>query len=316
MVLIIGGMGFIGLNTALRFLEVGENVVITQHSARRVPDVLNAEIGKRVSIERLDVTSPYEVFDVVKRTKPDSIVSFAAPPARGISPHVDYHIYTVGLQNILEAARAFGLRRVSLASSQSVYGSLRSGPYTEDMPLPLSSKNQIEAFKKGMEVHASHYASRAGLDVAFLRIGSIYGPLYYSMFHPVSRMVHAALKGVEPDFSDRPNGVILEDDQGDWTYVKDVARGIQMVHMHPRLAHDTYNVGSGRAASNKETFEAVKKVFPEAKLAAMKPGRTPGMPEKPVMDLTRIKKDVGYVPEFDLEKGVADYAAWLRNNPQ
>ncbi len=31
MILIIGGMGFIGLNTALRFLEVGQKVVLSQH---------------------------------------------------------------------------------------------------------------------------------------------------------------------------------------------------------------------------------------------------------------------------------------------
>ncbi|NIO07368.1 MAG: UDP-glucose 4-epimerase, partial [Deltaproteobacteria bacterium] len=48
MILIIGGMGFIGLNTALRLLEVGENVVITQYSTRRVPAVLEPELDKRV----------------------------------------------------------------------------------------------------------------------------------------------------------------------------------------------------------------------------------------------------------------------------
>ena len=50
MILIIGGMGFIGLNTALRFLEIGQRVVLSQHSARRIPDVLKSEIGTRVMI--------------------------------------------------------------------------------------------------------------------------------------------------------------------------------------------------------------------------------------------------------------------------
>jgi UDP-glucose 4-epimerase len=40
MILIIGGMGFIGLNTAVRLLEAGEQVVITQHTSRRIPDLL------------------------------------------------------------------------------------------------------------------------------------------------------------------------------------------------------------------------------------------------------------------------------------
>ena len=184
MILIIGGMGFIGLNTAIRCLEVGESVVITQHSANRVPDIIKDEVGKRVFPERMDVTNSFEV-NAVFRKHPDidRIISFAAPPPRGISPEVDYYVYTTGLQNILEAARNFNVKRTALASSQSVYGGLKSGPYREDAPLPIDSRSQIEAFKKGQEIHSLHYASRAGIDVINLRIGSIYGPLYYTAGH-------------------------------------------------------------------------------------------------------------------------------------
>src|SRR5262249_31562797 len=117
MILIIGGMGFIGLNTALRVLEVGKPVVISQHSARPVPDVLESEIGTRVQVAQLDVTNPYELFEVVRRHRIESIVNLMAPPARSLSTQADYHLYTAGLQNVLEAARTFGLRRVSLGSS-------------------------------------------------------------------------------------------------------------------------------------------------------------------------------------------------------
>ncbi len=129
MILIIGGMGFIGLNTALRFLEIGQRVVLSQHSARRIPDVLKSEIGTRVMIAQMDVTNPYEVFEVVRRHQVESIVNLMAPPARSLSTQADYHLYTAGLQNVLEAARTFGLRRVSLGSSVGVYGGIPHGPY-------------------------------------------------------------------------------------------------------------------------------------------------------------------------------------------
>ena len=316
MILIVGGMGFIGLNTTLRLLEVGESVVITQHTAHRVPDILKPEVGKRVFTERMDVTSAFDVLDVVRRHDVDSIITFAAPPARGISPQADYQIYTQGLQNVLEAARAFGLKRVSLASSASVYASLPGGPYSEDALVPIESRSQIEAFKKAMEIHALHYAGRAGLDVVSLRIGSIYGPLYYSMFNPASRMCHAALKGEDPDFSDRPDGVLFEDDEQDWTYVKDLARGIQLVHTAGKLPHAIYNIATGRATSVKETFAAVQKAVPGAVCSAIKPGRTPSMAANPALDIARIKADVGYEPEYDIETGIADYVEWLRHNPQ
>jgi UDP-glucose 4-epimerase len=164
-----------------------------------------------------------------------------------------------------------------------------------------------------MEMHAHYYAAQAKLDVVALRIGSIYGPLYYSMHNPISRMCHAAVKGLEPDFGDRPGGAVFEDDQGDWTYVADVARGIQLVHTAERLAHRAYNIASGQASSNRDVFEAVRKAIPGARCAALRPGRSPGASVNPATDLSRVK-DVGYQPEHTLQSGIAAYIDWLRRH--
>ncbi len=316
MILIIGGMGFIGLNTAQRLVEVGEKILITQHSAHRLPDSLQDKVGRQVFTARLDVTNAYEVFEVVRRHQVDSIINLMAPPARSVSTQADYHLYTAGLQNVLEAARTFGLRRVSLGSSVGVYGGLPAGPFREDVGLPVHSPTQVSAFKKGMEMHAHYYAAQTKLDVVALRIASIYGPHYYSMHNPIGRLCHAAVKNVEPDFSDRPDGKIFEDDEADWTYVKDVARGIQMLHTAATLSHRVYNIGSGRATSNRDIVEAVRQAVSGAKCDVLKPGRTPGNARNPATDLSRIKVDVGYEPEHTLETGIAAYIEWLRTHPQ
>ena len=87
----------------------------------------------------------------------------------------------------------------------------------------------------------------------------------YRMFNPASRMCHAALKGEEPDFSDRPNGTLTDADASDWTYVKDVARSIQLLHTADTLNHHIYNIGSGQATNNRQMFDAVRDVIPEAR---------------------------------------------------
>src|SRR2546426_7879306 len=184
MILIIGGMGFIGLNTALRFLEVGQKIVLTQHSRHQVPDALKGAIGTRVIVAQMDVTNPYEVFEVVRRYQVESIVDLMAPPARSLSTQSDYHLYTAGLQNVLEAARTFDLRRVSLGSSVGVYGGVPSGPHREGTPLPVTSPTQGSGFKKGMEMHAHFYAAQTESDVGALRLGSIYRPLFYHHHNP------------------------------------------------------------------------------------------------------------------------------------
>ena len=146
-----------------------------------------------------------------------------------------------------------------------------------------------------------------------LRIGSIYGPLYYSMFNPASRMCHAALKGEEPDFSDRPNGTLMDADASDWTYVKDAARGIQLLCTADTLNHHIYNIGSGRATNNRQTFNAVSDVILEARCSALVAG---GIDRNPALDISRIAVDTGYEPQYDIKAGIREYIDWLRDNPQ
>ena len=149
MILLIGGLGFIGMHTTRALLDAGESVVATWFSTRRMPEFLEGEVGKRLFPERMDVSKTFEVFDVVGKHKVDSIIDLMAPPAVGASPHYDYHMYTTGLQNVLEAARTFGLKRVSLGSSGSVYSGLLEGPYHEDM---LPHRLQFEA----LHAHGVH----------------------------------------------------------------------------------------------------------------------------------------------------------------
>ena len=313
MILIVGGMGFIGLHTARDLLDMGRDVVLTQHRARREPEFLKDEIGKRVAIDSMDVTNTYEVQEVVRRHKVDAIVSLVAPPVRGATPRGDMQVYTVGLLNLLEAARVNETPRLLLASSVSVYTGLAQGPYRESDHLPIESRTQVEAFKKAMETLALHYSDRTGLNVASLRIGSIYGPLYYSMFNLPSRLTHAAVRGAEPDFA---AGVPFEDDEADWCYVKDLAKGVAQLAAADRLDHRIYNLGGGSGFSNRQILEAVKKAVPGFD-AALQGGLSPAGKTGVVMDNSRARDDGGYAPEYDIDRGVADYSKWLQaGNPQ
>jgi UDP-glucose 4-epimerase len=83
-----------------------------------------------------------------------------------------------------------------------------------------------------------------------------------------------------------------------------------------RLQHRIYNIGSGRATSLQEAFEAVQKAVPGATCAALKPGHAPNAPTHPAEDLARIEADVSYEPEYSTETGIAAYIEWLRSNPQ
>jgi UDP-glucose 4-epimerase len=313
MVLMTGGMGFIGLHTARKFLDAGENVVITQYRTWREPGFLKDEYGKRVLVESLDTTSPFDCLSLVGKHNVDSLVHLAMPGLSALSPAEDFRVNMLGLLNLLEAARVANVRRVSIASSVTVYGGL-TGPFREDQPLQVESATATGAFKKSFEILALHYADRTKLDVIALRIGVIWGPLYHSMFNVASRMVHGALRGGAVDLTGAagvPGGSSCEEDETDLCYVKDCARAIQMVHMAPKLNHRIYNIGSGRAASNAELRDAVLKAAPGVRIL-LQPGKSAGFRPNAYLDLSRITAETGYQPEFTLESGVAEYVAWLR----
>jgi UDP-glucose 4-epimerase len=202
------------------------------------------------------------------------------------------------------------VKRLAIASSVTVYNGIQAGPFSEDMPLRTTPANAVEAYKNAYEVLAAHYAQRANLNIVLLRIAGIWGPLYHSMGNALSRLVHAAVKGVEPEL----RGDLYEGDAQDYCYVRDCGRGIALLQTAPSLSHLTYNIGAGRATSNKEIADAIRGHFPGASLP-MKPGVTLDR-HHPYMDLTRIKQDVGYEPQFTLDEAMADYIAWLKDNPE
>jgi len=316
MILITGGMGFIGLHTARRFLDAGEDVVITRYNAWREPNFIKEEYGKRVHVERVDITSAHEVIDLVRKHKVTGIVHLAVPGLAALSAAEDYRVNMQGLINILEAGRLNEVKRISLASSVAIYGSLPGGPFTEDAYLPMEAGgNPTEVFKKSFELLGQHYATRTGMDIVSLRIGGIYGPLYHSMANLPSRMCHAAVKGEETDLSSARGGTPFEEDGGDSCYVKDCALGIQLVHMAEKLEHKVYNVSGGQSVTNGDILAAVKKVIPDAKIT-LQSGRGPRWRPNTYCDLTRIREELGYEPKFNIDSAIADYIGWLRSNSQ
>lgn len=318
-------MGFIGLHTARRFLDNGEDVVLTQFHVRREPDFIKEELGKRAHVETVDVSDGQAILDVARRYRVTGIVHLAVPGLGALSPLDDFRTNLYGFVNVLDAAQQAGVKRISLASSIAAYASLPKGPFHENALLPVSSTNPTEAFKKSWDILASHFADRTGLDVVSLRMSGIFGPLYHSMANLPSRVAHAAVHGVAPTPAGtespmpgaptRGSAAPFEEDEQDLCYVKDCAAGIQLVQMADKLQHRIYNIAAGAAVKNKDVLAAAKKVVPGAQFE-MQPARSPRARENPYLDIGRIHDELGYQPQYDIDRAMADYVGWLRQNPQ
>jgi UDP-glucose 4-epimerase len=306
MILVTGGLGFIGTHTVRALLELGESCVLVQ---RRAP----VAVEERAVVERADLTDLAALRAIGTRHKITGIVHLAGSvpwppgadePVPGARKAID------SLLNVLQVAREWGVTRVGVASTIGVYaGVAGDGPWREDLPLPMTSPNVIPAFKKVGELLVDHLAGGLGLDVVNYRIGAIWGPGGHaaSPFFAVPQLVHAAARGTAPDLSLLPSPPSA-DDAIDMFYVKDVGRAIAALQLADTLNHRTYNLGSGRATTNAEVIAAIRKVVPDARVEL--PAGSPG--PRHHLDVSRLQQDTGYRPAYDTDRAVADYLAWLR----
>lgn len=311
MILITGGLGFIGTHTTRALLDLGESCVLVQRRPAHVPAAFAEEAGERLFVERADLTDERALLAIGERHEITGIVHLAGSmpwPPGAHEPIDGARQAMASLLNVFNAAREWKVRRLGLASTIGVYaGVTATGALSEDLPLPMTSPHSIPRFKKIGELMADHLTEVTDVDAVSYRIGAIWGPLGHAPdpFFPAAQLVHAAARSTEPGASAFSMG-----DGIDLCYAKDCGRAIALLQTAERLRHPTYNVASGRLTTNAEVVAAIRKLVPGAR-ADLQEGRGPDTIDT-WLDTTRLCEDTGYEPAYDVERGVADYLAWLR----
>ncbi|MFE5771758.1 NAD-dependent epimerase/dehydratase family protein [Streptomyces sp. NPDC056485] len=310
MILVTGGLGFIGSHTVRALLDQGEDCVVVQRRTTRLPAVL---AGANVAVERADIADREALLAIGDRHDITGIVHLAwshpwpSVPATAVETTRES---LGGLLNVVRAAQDWGVKRLGVASTIGVYFGVPDlvGPLREDAPLSLTAPVSIPTFKKVGEMLGGFLADATGLDIVNYRISGTWGPLGHAdPFFAAPALVHAAARGSAPDLSHLMEPAFAGDGL-DLSYVKDTGRAIALLQLADRLNHRTYNIGSGRATTNAELIGAIRKVVPGAGIDLPDGGAAHHL----VLDIGRLREDTGYRAEYDTERAAADYIAWLR----
>ena len=164
MILVTGGLGFIGSHTVRALLDLGEGCVLVQRRTAGVPASL---AGAQVAVEQADITDLPALLDVGTRHKVTGIVHLAGSmpwPPGADEPVKGARKAIGGLLNVLQAAQDWGVERVGVASTIGVYGGVTAGgPVGEDTPLPMTSGHVIPAFKKIGELLTDYLAGASAV---------------------------------------------------------------------------------------------------------------------------------------------------------
>jgi len=202
-ILITGGAGFIGVNTAKAFYQEGWNVSVLDNLSRCGTEKnlqwLLEETDSDIAFYQVDIRQQDNLSDVIKQVKPDMLLHLAAQVAvttSYLNPREDFEINALGSLNIMEAVRLFSPETFTLyASTNKVYGGM------EDVPVKLTENGYkfrdlvsgVSEFQpldfhspygcsKGVaDQYTIDYARIYNLNTCSFRQSCIYGPRQFGI---------------------------------------------------------------------------------------------------------------------------------------
>lgn len=306
-VFITGGYGHLGSWIAYLFAKNNQDVIIYDIN-KRCPDYLEEYKDKLHFIEG-DILDFAKLTEVIKEYHNDieGIIHTIAIMAEFVqeNPYVSTKLNIVSLLNILELSRIFGIKKIIYTSTGAVYGSKKGKSKEEDCVEP---PDLYAASKVSAEFIGSKYADAFKMDFRIGRLYFVYGPgKMPSTFFTLYKLIFGILEGIEGMTSVRGGEQII-----DFTYVLDAAKGIYLLFEKEKPDSRIYNISSGNSYKVEEVVELCKKYtyFP----VDISLGKGKLMDRVEGLDISRVKKELGYQPEHSIEEGIELYSEWIRKH--
>ncbi|KKL59308.1 hypothetical protein LCGC14_2216640, partial [marine sediment metagenome] len=182
-ILVTGAAGFIGWRTAGLLLEHGFQVTgidnLNDYYDVRLKNYRLNDLKKHegFSFHKVDIEDLEALRPVFEEAAPDAVINLAARAGVRYSlenPHVYLRTNTGGMLNLLELMRANDVKKITIASTSSLYAG-QAMPFSEELAVntPISP---YAATKKAAEAMSYTYHHLFGLDVSVLRYFTVYGP--------------------------------------------------------------------------------------------------------------------------------------------
>jgi nucleoside-diphosphate-sugar epimerase len=297
-VLVTGGAGFIGSHIVRRLLDLEHEVVVLDNFSTGRRSNLDA-VASDIELIEGDVAELDHVEQAVAGC--DAVYHEAALPSvpRSIAdPLASHAANATGTLNVLVAARDAGARRVVIASSSSVYGSVPDLPKRESMPtLPVSP---YAVSKLAAESYCRSWFDLYGLETVALRYFNVFGPRQdpLSAYAAVVPRFIAAYKAGEPP-------VIFGDGEQsrDFTYIDNVVDANLAALSSPDARGRIYNI----ACNDRITLNQLATELREIMGSHVKPVHAaprPGEVRHSQAAVDAARADLGYEPSISFREGL------------
>lgn len=325
--LVTGGAGFIGSNFILYMLEKHRNINIINLDkltyAGNLANLEDAINNPHYTFIKGDICDRTLVDKIMADNRIDGVIHFAAESHVDNSiksPDAFVHTNVFGTFTLLEAARQYWMggihtykpefknARFHHISTDEVFGTLgEDGYFNEDTPYAPNSP--YSASKASSDLLVRSYFHTYGMNVVTTNCSNNYGPRQHEE-KLIPTIIRKAL-ALEP-IPIYGNGQNIRD----WLYVVDHCRAIEQVFSEGK-AGEKYLIGGHNEKTNLELAHSICNVL-DVLLPILKneSGITsynqliefvrdrPGHDFRYAIDDTKIRKEFGYKPKYDLEIGI------------
>ena len=223
-------------------------------------------------------------------------------------PRTSHRTNTDGTFELLEAARAAGVRRVLYAASSSAYGNQPGFPRVETMrPQPLSP---YAVQKLTGELYLSSYAAVYGMETVSLRYFNIFGP---------RQMADSPYSGVIAKFilqtqrGERPT-IFGDGEQGrDFTFVGNVVRANLRASEAPaaQVSGRVFNVACGERHTLNEVYAVIGSLLGSTMHPLYGPERSGDVRDSHA-NIDAARSAFGYSPDINLREGLCRTVQWYQ----
>ena len=313
--LVTGGAGFIGSHVCERLLNSGHSVWAfddlntfydPQLKRRNLRDI--QALAKSFEFTQGDLTDRAALDELFGSVKFDQVIHLAA--RAGVRPSLAepalyQRVNVEGTVNILEAARLTGVKKITIASSSSVYGVNSKVPFAESDPI-FAAISPYAASKLACEALGHVYHHVYGMDVAMLRFFTVYGPRQRPdlAIHKFAKLINAG-KPI-PVFGDGSTA-------RDYTYVTDTVDGV-IACTQKQLGFEIFNLGESQTVTLSYLIELIEKELDKKAIIDRQPPQ-PGDVPITFADVSKARAKLGYNPHIKIEQGIKMFIEWFRKTP-
>lgn len=313
--LVTGGAGFIGSHVCERLLRAGHSVcAFDDLNDFYAPALKQANLRELQSLAlpftfiHGDLTDAAAVEEAFASAQFDQVIHLAA--RAGVRPSLQQpalyqRVNVEGTVNLLEAARARKVRKVTVASSSSVYGVNAKVPFSEADPI-FSAISPYAASKLACEALGHVYHHVYGMDIAMLRFFTVYGPRQRPdlAIHKFASLISAG-KPI-PVFGDGSTA-------RDYTYVTDTVDGI-LACTRQEFGFDIFNLGESQTVRLDYLISLLEQALGKAAVIDRQPAQ-PGDVPITYADIAKARAKLGYQPQVKIEEGIPKFVEWFRSKP-